>query len=127
MYTSRLISVIPDPNFPEISVSTIQFYKDDKEFGLPDIERGLTKVGLSIYCKNKINSFVQSDTQKADMAALIQNPPLGDIDLSDPVTPEIVENTRVTKLRGLKERLDVKDIDQLTYDASVAAIKADVK
>lgn len=116
MFTAKLVDVQPDPQFPKISVSTIQFYKDNASFGLPDIERGLTKDQLITYCKQKVLKLEQDTTQESGMADLISSPPLGDISVFElPTAAENAEkdlNESLDNLLFLKRKVELGVIDE---------------
>lgn len=124
MYTSKLISVIADIDNPNVSVSTIEFYKDGTLL-LTVSERGFSSLEqVKHYVKDKINHLSEQEA----IDSFIANPPLGDIDLTVTVTPEEQatqdEQKKIRDLVLLKQKLDIKLIDQTAYDIAVTTVKS---
>lgn len=124
MYSANLVSTKADSQFPEISVSTIQFFKDGVAFGDPDIERGLTKEQLKRYCKDKVKKLTEDEAQKNGMAELITSPEIGEIDLSNPEpTPEEqAKSDYNTKLQAAKQALELAALKASPDPAVIAAV-----
>jgi hypothetical protein len=110
MYTAQLLKVVPDSNFPNISVCTIQFFKDGVAFGAPDDERGFTQDQLTDYCKQKIQKLQTDDDQQTGMEMLINTPPIGDIDVTTVPADELLQQT-VNQVLQLKQMIDLGILD----------------
>lgn len=127
-YTAHLTSVKTDIENPNVSVSTIEFYKDGVLL-LTDIERGFSSLShVQNYCRQKIEQLSEQDA----INAFVATPPLGEIDLAiAPPSPEEMatqmERERIAMLRTLKERVELKLIDQAVYDSALADIQLDIK
>lgn len=119
MYTSKLISVVADQDNPNLSVSTIEF--TNGQVTIQDVERGLSKDSLIVYCRQKIAQLSEQDK----INDFIASPPLGDID-TKPAQPTADEqaqidfNNALSKLQGLKQLIDlgiITEDDQEYIDA----------
>lgn len=130
MYTAKLISVAADPENPNVSVSTIEFYKDNILI-ITDVERGLSLdrgITLTGYCRQKIQAL----TEQESITEYINNPPLGDIDIS-PIQPTAEEKAKfiyqqsLFKLQSLKSQADLGVITLSSPDYQAALIDAQSK
>lgn len=127
MHTSSLVSVIADPKFPDISVSTIQFYKDGVPVGVPDIERGLNTESLKTYCREKIEQLDADVAELQSMKDFISTHTVGPVDIAPPpLSPEDVKKQAfqesLQKVRDLKKQIDLGIIED-TDDEYVEAIQ----
>jgi hypothetical protein len=127
MYTVTLKKVEADINFPNVSVSTLEFNNGVRI--VTDVERGLyTCDSLKNYCQDKIRALEIEDsipTEQTKIDDFIKNPPLGVIDLTPPPpTDEEVLQQKISNLRDLKEQVDLGLVDQVDYDVLLADTKA---
>ncbi len=130
MYKAKLIEVQPDPQYPNISVCTIQFEKDGAPFGELDNERGFTHEQLIKYCRDKIKKLQEDEKQESGMSSLINNPPLGEVDTSLPLetineAAEEALEVAISKLSTIKQQIDLKIIDEnnLSYQEALLDAK----
>lgn len=109
-YTAKLISVTSDPQYPDVSVSTIEF-TDGKET-ITDVERGLSAQNLVSYCREKIQHL----SEQTAIDAYIANPPIGPVETSSPVAPTNPKEDFQSALESLE--FEKKKVELLGLDLS---------
>lgn len=129
MHTATLISIIADPKYPDISVSTIQFYKDGVPVGAPNEARGLLDgEGLKTYCREMIAELDGKTAELKSMADFIATYRPGPVDVSlpEPSAEDIKQQafrSSLTTVQALKIQIDLGIIDE-TDEEYVAAIQS---
>ncbi len=137
MYTVQILNVTADKNFPNISVSTVQFFKDGQPITVPTDYRGFTTEQLREFCYTEKKRYENIDrvaqekidadnAQAQGMADLIANPPQS-IDLSDPTpTKDQLFQKALAKAREIKVAIDcgIKPVDDPEFVQAVRDAKA---
>lgn len=114
-YKATVVFVEPDPNYPNISVSTIVFSNGEKD--VTDVERGFNAEQLVKYCREKVAKLDADEAQETGMADLMTNPPIGDVDLSlpEPTEEEVKAKEEAQALQKLKD--EKHRVELLTFQS----------
>jgi hypothetical protein len=115
MWQATLKKAYPDPQFPNVSVSEIEF--SDGSQTIVDTERGLDNSSLVSYCREKIAHL----EAQASIDNYLANPPLGPVDTVPPqLTPDEMAqeslNQAIANLQIYQEQVNLGVIDQTDPD-----------